>query len=110
MVAQLQAPHARCTETQKIRKSLSNSLHLTTFSNFRLLQAGPLAKATSIILVEYPKRLAHQIPDTLCGLPKVREQGLERGLRTLLSVVQSTLACGSCWVAAPVLHLGCRVR
>ena len=41
-------------------------------------QAGPLAKGTSIILVEYPKRLAHQIPDTLCGLPKVPEQGTRR--------------------------------
>lgn len=35
------------------------------------LQASPLAKPTSIILVEYPKRLAHHIPDVLCGLPKV---------------------------------------
>jgi hypothetical protein len=41
-------------------------------------QAGPLAKATSIILVEYPKRLAHQIPDALCGLPKVPLRGCRR--------------------------------
>lgn len=36
-------------------------------------QASPLAKPTSIILVEYPKRLSHEIPDTLCGLPKVKK-------------------------------------
>lgn len=39
-----------------------------------IMQASPLAKPTSIILVEYPKRLAHQIPDTLCGLQKVAHQ------------------------------------
>ena len=50
-------------------------------------QAGPLAKATSIILVEYPKRLAHQIPDTLCGLPKVPKQDLKRFLQVFGSVV-----------------------
>jgi len=41
---------------------------------FGLLEQGGLAKPTSIILVEYPKRLAHQIPDTLCGLPKIRDR------------------------------------
>jgi hypothetical protein len=38
---------------------------------FELLEASSLAKPTSIILVEYPKRLAEEIPDTLCGLEKV---------------------------------------
>lgn len=41
---------------------------------FELLEASSLAKPTSIILVEYPKRLAEEIPDTLCGLEKVRDR------------------------------------
>ncbi len=53
---------------------------------FELLEAGGLAKPTSIILVEYPKRLGHQIPETLCGLRKVHPRHLVS--RTVPGLVQ----------------------
>jgi len=41
---------------------------------FALLDASPLLHAGSHIIVEYPKELAHQIPDAVAGLPKFRDR------------------------------------
>ena len=58
------------------------------------LQAGSLTKPSSIILVEYPKRLAHEIPDTLCGLPKVCPRVGIAGAPLLQHQVLLKVLCG----------------
>ncbi len=47
---------------------------------FALLEASQLLHATSLVFVEYPKQLAHQVPATLGPLVTVRDRAYGRTL------------------------------